>query len=77
MMRPEEGGAKKDLVLYRIQTARDDLKAARILLEAGKRQNVRFLWKSGWILSKGEVDFNGETGDTTDFFTFSQNDTWK
>ena len=43
MMRPEEGGAKKDLVLYRIQTARDDLKAARILLEAGKRQNVRFL----------------------------------
>ena len=58
MMRPEEEtGIKKDLVLYRIQTARDDLKAARILLEAGKRQNVRFLWKSGWILSKGAGGF--------------------
>lgn len=34
MMRPEEEGTKKDLVLYRIQTARDDLKAAKILLEA-------------------------------------------
>ena len=34
MMRPEEEGTKKDLVLYRIQTARDDLKAARILLQA-------------------------------------------
>ena len=34
MMQPEEGGTKKDLVLYRIQTARDDLKAARILLQA-------------------------------------------
>lgn len=26
------------------------------------------------ILSKWEVDSHGETGDTTDFFTFSQND---
>ena len=34
MMRPEEGGTKKDLVLYCTQTARDDLKAARILLQA-------------------------------------------
>ena len=34
MMRPEEEGTKKDLVLYHIQTARDDLKAARILLQA-------------------------------------------
>ena len=30
----EDAGTRKDLVLYRIQTAKDDLKAARILLEA-------------------------------------------
>lgn len=30
----EEIGTRKDLTLYRIQTAKDDLKAARILLEA-------------------------------------------
>lgn len=29
-------GTKKDLVLYRLQTARSDLKSARILLEAGE-----------------------------------------
>lgn len=29
-----DAGTKKDLVLYRIQTAKDDLKAARILLAA-------------------------------------------
>ena len=28
-------GTKKDLDLYRLQTARSDLKSARILLEAG------------------------------------------
>ena len=30
----EDTGTRKDLVLYRIQTAKDDLKAARILLAA-------------------------------------------
>ena len=35
MERPEEKiGTTKDLVLYRLQTARDDLKSARILLDA-------------------------------------------
>lgn len=29
-------GTKKDLVLYRLQTARSDLKSAGILLEAGE-----------------------------------------
>lgn len=32
---PKENiGTKKDLVLYRLQTAKSDLKSARILLEA-------------------------------------------
>ena len=31
----EEIGTKKDLVFYRLETARADLKSARILLEAG------------------------------------------
>ena len=30
----EDAGTRKDLVLYRIQTAKDDWKAARILLAA-------------------------------------------
>lgn len=30
----EDIGTKKDLCMYRIQTAKEDLKAARILLEA-------------------------------------------
>ena len=30
----EDGGTKRDLVLYRLQTARTDLKSARILLAA-------------------------------------------
>ncbi|MCI5620499.1 MAG: HEPN domain-containing protein [Lachnospiraceae bacterium] len=32
----ENAGTREDLVLYRIQTAKDDLKAAKILLEAGE-----------------------------------------
>ena len=37
MEQPKETiGTKKDLVLYRLQTARPDLKSARILLEAGE-----------------------------------------
>ena len=32
----EEVGTKEDLTLHRIQTAKDDLKAAKILLEAGE-----------------------------------------
>lgn len=37
MEQPKETiGTKKDLVLYRLQTARSDLKSARILLEAGE-----------------------------------------
>lgn len=34
--RDEEAGTKEDLASHRIQTARDDLKAAKILLEAGE-----------------------------------------
>ena len=30
----EDGGTKRDIVLYRLQTARTDLKSARILLAA-------------------------------------------
>ncbi|MDY4893527.1 MAG: HEPN domain-containing protein [Agathobacter sp.] len=37
MEQPKETiGTKQDLVLYRLQTARSDLKSARILLEAGE-----------------------------------------
>ena len=37
MEQPKETiGTKKDLVLYRLHTARSDLKSARILLEAGE-----------------------------------------
>ena len=37
MEQPKETiGTKKDLVLYRLQTARSDLKSAMILLEAGE-----------------------------------------
>ena len=37
MEQPKETiGTKKDLVLYRLQTARSDVKSARILLEAGE-----------------------------------------
>ena len=37
MEQPKETiGTKKDLVLYRLQTARSDLKSAKILLEAGE-----------------------------------------
>lgn len=37
MEQPKETiGTKKDLVLYRLQTARSDLKSDRILLEAGE-----------------------------------------
>ena len=34
MQHKEETGTKKDLVLYRIQTSRDNLKSARILFQA-------------------------------------------
>lgn len=36
----EDIGTKKDLVLYRIQTAKDNLKSARILLEAGEYKSA-------------------------------------
>ena len=34
MMQPNEKGTRKDLVLYRIETSKSDIKAAEILLEA-------------------------------------------
>lgn len=34
MEQPKNIGMRKDLVLYRLQTAKEDLKSARILLEA-------------------------------------------
>lgn len=36
MMQHKEEGTRKDLVLYRIETAKSDLKSAKILLEAGE-----------------------------------------
>ena len=33
-MQPNEKGTQKDLVLYRIETAKSDVKAAEILLNA-------------------------------------------
>lgn len=35
-MQHNENGTKKDLVLYRIETAKSDVKSAKILLEAGE-----------------------------------------
>lgn len=35
-MQPNESGTKKDLVMYRIETAKSDVKSAKILLEAGE-----------------------------------------
>ncbi len=41
MEHPEQDiGTKKDLCLYRIQTAKENLRAARILLEAGEYKSV-------------------------------------
>lgn len=34
MMQPNEKGTQKDLVLYRIETSKSDVKAAEILLTA-------------------------------------------
>lgn len=33
-MQPDEKGTQKDLILYRLETAKSDIKAAEILLEA-------------------------------------------
>ena len=44
-------GTKEDLCLYRIQTAKENLKAARIL-QAVKKQSGRFQWQmnlSSWL----------------------------
>lgn len=35
-MLPNDNGTKKDLVLYRIETAKSDIKSAKILMEAGE-----------------------------------------
>ena len=35
-MLPDDTGTNKDLVLYRIETAKSDVKSAKILLEAGE-----------------------------------------
>ena len=41
MAQPNENvGTKKDLVLYRLQTAKEDLKSAKILLEAEKYKSA-------------------------------------
>ena len=34
MEQPKDVGTKEDITLYRIQTAKEDLRAARILLQA-------------------------------------------
>lgn len=36
MEQPKEIGTRRDLVLYRIQTSKEDLKSAKILLDAGE-----------------------------------------
>lgn len=44
MMQPNEKGTQKDLVLYRIETSKSDIKAAEILLaarESGVESMVR------------------------------------
>ena len=44
MMQPNEKGTQKDLVLYRIETSKSDIKAAEILLatrESGVESVVR------------------------------------
>ena len=41
MAQPNEKiGTKKDLVLYRLQTAKEDLKSAKVLLEAEEYKSV-------------------------------------
>lgn len=35
-MLPNDNGTKKELVLYRIETAKSDIKSAKILMEAGE-----------------------------------------
>lgn len=35
-MKQHEEGARKDLVLYRLDTAKDDIKSAKILIDAGE-----------------------------------------
>lgn len=47
-------GTKKDLVVYRLQTAKADLKSARILLPAGKNLRDWLLWQMNlysWLKS--------------------------
>ena len=40
-MQPNEKGTQKDLVLYRIETSKSDIKAAEILLEAKEFRPLR------------------------------------
>ncbi len=40
----ESIGTKKALVHYRLETARADLKSAKILLEAGEYRRTKFLY---------------------------------
>lgn len=40
MAQPEDYGTRKDLVLYRIETAKENLHAAEILLEAGEYKSA-------------------------------------
>ena len=35
-MQPDEKGTKRDLMVYRIETAKSDVKSAEILLEANE-----------------------------------------
>ena len=50
MMQPNEKGTQKDLVLYRIETSKSDIKAAEILLAAKElvsrvEEYVQARWK--------------------------------
>ena len=40
-MQPNEKGTQKDLVLYRIETSKSDIKAAEILLAAKEFSSLR------------------------------------
>ena len=54
MMQPNEKGTQKDLVLYRIETSKSDIKAAEILLVA---KEFRDAWR-GLTIENNQKDNN-------------------
>ena len=67
MKQPNEKGTQKDLVLYRIETAQSDIKAAEILLGAKEFRVANNTWT--YLHLKGDysdysvsiIGFDGET----------------